>query len=70
MPEHTQVVPASSLANKSRALTVIQNAAVKRREVLLARIKPLQDELKQLDAILATGNPEAATDTSNETIAE
>ena len=40
----------------SRTLTVIQHAAKKRREALLARIKPLQDEVAQLDAILAAGN--------------
>lgn len=48
--------PASPKPN--RTLSVIQNAAMKRRETLLARIKPLQDEIKQLDAILlAGGNP-------------
>ena len=41
----------------SRALTVIQHAALKRREILLARIKPLQDEVAQLDAILLAGTP-------------
>ena len=39
----------------SRTLTVIQHAAMKRKEALLARIKPLQDEVAQLDAILAAG---------------
>ena len=36
----------------SRALTVIQHAAQKRREALLKRIEPLQREIAQLDAIL------------------
>ena len=44
----------------SRALTVIQHAALKRREALLKRIKPLQEEVAQLDAILAAGNPPEA----------
>ena len=39
----------------NRTLSVIQNAAMKRRETLLARIKPLQDEIAQLDAILVAG---------------
>jgi hypothetical protein len=56
----TEVLP------KSRALTVIEHAASKRREVLLARMKPLQDELKQLDAILATGTP--ATEPASPTL--
>ncbi len=41
----------------SRTLTVIQRVALNRKEALEKRIKPLQDELKHLDAILATGNP-------------
>lgn len=41
----------------SRTLTVIQHAALKRKEALLARMKPLQDEVAQLDAILAAGTP-------------
>lgn len=45
----------------SRTMTVIQNAAHKRREALLARIAPLQAEIAQLDAILAAGVPVPAT---------
>jgi hypothetical protein len=41
----------------SRTLTVIQHAALKRRDALLARIKPLQNEIAQLDAILLAGAP-------------
>ncbi len=61
MPDkpHTEVVPANHLAQKqSRALTVIENAAVKRRDALLARIKPLQEEIDQLNRILAANEPE------------
>ena len=62
---HTEVLPANHLAQKqSRALTVIENAAVKRRDALLARIKPLQEELKQLDAILAVGGNDHATESA------
>ena len=60
--KHTEVLPFNNLAQKqSRALTVIENAAQKRREALLARIKPLQDEIAQLDRILAASEakPEA-----------
>ena len=51
---HTEVIPTNHLAQKqSRVLTVIENAAVKRRDALLARIKPLQEEVDQLNRILA-----------------
>jgi hypothetical protein len=41
----------------SRTLTVIQHAALKRREILLARMKPFEAEIAQLDAILLAGTP-------------
>jgi len=51
---HTEVIPTNHLAQKqSRVLTVIENAAVKRRDALLARIRPLQEEVDQLERILA-----------------
>lgn len=66
MTTRAEVVPPSSLATKGRALTVIENAALRRREALLARLKPLNDELKQLDAILATVQAEPTPPAADE----
>ena len=65
--KHTEVLPFNHLAQKqSRALTVIENAALKRRDALLARIKPLQEEIDQLNRILAAGEKQEETEQKEE----